>query len=78
MVTIIILELYVIHMLIRQDLRLIEYPLPYIVFCWRCGIRAIFKPMLANICWAYRATRYRAAIGPPIIYSPTLELAVSA
>jgi len=26
------------------------------------------------LCWAYRATRYRAAIGPPIIYSPTHEL----
>ena len=30
------------------------------------------------LCWAYRATRYRAAIGPSIIYSPTHELAVSA
>jgi len=29
------------------------------------------------LCWAYHATRYRAAIGPPIIYSPTHELAVS-
>jgi len=30
------------------------------------------------LCWAYRATRYRAAIGSPIIYSPTHELVVSA
>jgi len=28
------------------------------------------------LCLAYRATCYRAAIGPPIIYSPTHELAV--
>jgi len=26
------------------------------------------------LCWAYRATRYRTAIGPPKIYSPTHEL----
>ena len=31
-----------------------------------------------SICWAYRATCYRTAIGPPIIYSLTHELAVSA
>ena len=31
----------------------------------------VFEPILASICWAYRATRYRAAIGPPIIYSLT-------
>jgi len=30
------------------------------------------------LCLAYRVTCYRAAIGPPIIYSPTHELAVSA
>ena len=29
-----------------------------------------------SICWVYCVTRYRAAIGPPIIYSPTHELAV--
>jgi len=29
------------------------------------------------LCWAYRATRYRAAVGPPKIYSPTHELVVS-
>ena len=38
----------------------------------------LHEPILASICWAYQATRYRAAIGPPIIYSPTHELVVSA
>ena len=45
-------------------------------------IKMVSEPFRAYpseyLCWAYRATRYRAAIGPPIIYSPTHELAVSA
>jgi len=37
-----------------------------------------FKPILASICWAYQATRYRVVIGPPIICYPAHELSLSA
>jgi len=38
----------------------------------------IYCNMVSDLFRAYRATRYRVAIGPPKIYSPTHELAVLA